>query len=50
MAAGAALLCAACGRSTTAAYGVAIFPDAAGQTADAGSHPDSGPDSGDVSK
>ena len=50
MAAGAALLCAACGRSTTAAYGVAIFPDAAGQTVDAGGQTDAGPDSGDAAK
>src|SRR5450631_3958441 len=50
MAAGAALLCAACGRSTTAAYGVAIFPDAGGQTVDAGDQTDAGPDSGDAAK
>jgi hypothetical protein len=45
MAAGAALLCAACGRSTTAAYGVAILSDAAGQTVDAGDQTEAGPDS-----
>lgn len=45
MAAGAALLCAACGRSTTAAYGVAILSDAAGQTVDASDQTDAGPDS-----
>jgi hypothetical protein len=50
MAAGAALLCAACGRSTTAAYGVAIFPDAAGQTVDAGDQADLGPGPGDAAK
>ena len=50
MAAGAALLCAACGRSTTAAYGVAIFPDGSGQTVDAGDQTDAGPDSGDAAK
>jgi hypothetical protein len=44
MAAGAALLCAACGRSTTAAYGVAIFPDSGEQTVDAGGQTDAGPD------
>ena len=32
MAAGAALLCAACGRSVTVEYGTAIVPDAGGQT------------------
>jgi hypothetical protein len=50
MAAGAALLCAAGGRSTTAAYGVAIFPDSGGQTVDAGGQTDAGPDSGDAAK
>lgn len=50
MAAGAALLCAACGRSTTAAYGVAIFPDSGGQTVDAGGQTDAAPDSGDAAK
>jgi len=44
MAAGAALLCAACGRSTTAAYGIAIVPDAGAQTVDAG------PDADDAAK
>jgi len=48
MAAGAALWCAACGRSTTAAYGVAIFPDAGAQTVDVGGQTDAGPDSGDA--
>jgi hypothetical protein len=50
MAAGAALLCAACGRSTTAAYGVAIFPDAGAQTVDAGTQTDAGVDSSDAAK
>ena len=50
MAAGAALLCAACGRSTTAAYGVAIVPDAAAQTVDAGAQTDAAVDSGDAAK
>jgi hypothetical protein len=50
MAAGAALLCAACGRSTTAAYGVAIFADGAAQTVDAGGQTDAEPDSGDATK
>jgi hypothetical protein len=36
MAAGAALLCAACQRSVTVEYGVAILPDAGRQTTDAG--------------
>jgi hypothetical protein len=50
MAAGAALLCAACGRSTTAAYGVAILSDAGAPTFDAGDQTDAGPDSGDAAK
>ena len=49
MAAGAALLCAACGRSTFAAYGTSPAFDSGTQTADGG-QTDAGPDSGDAAK
>ncbi len=56
MTAGAALLCAACWRSTFSAYGTSPFVDAgrqtvdAGSQADAGGQTDAGPDSGDAAK
>ena len=50
MTAGAALLCAACWRSTTSAYGTSVPFDAGGQTVDAGDQTDAGPDSGDAAK
>ena len=50
MAAGAALLCAACGRSTFAAYGTSPLFDSGGQTVDAGDQTDAEPDSGDAAK
>jgi hypothetical protein len=50
MTAGAALLCAACGRSTFSAYGTSPAIDAGGQTADAGMQTDAGVDSGDAAK
>jgi hypothetical protein len=49
MAAGAALLCAACQSSVVAAYGVAIIPDAGGQTADAAGQTADAP-TGDAAK
>jgi hypothetical protein len=44
MAVGAALLCAACLRSGSAAYGVAIMPDAATEPVDAGQQTDAARD------
>jgi hypothetical protein len=44
VAAGAALLCAACFRSGVAHYGVVIDPDAGTQTLDAGTQIDAAPD------
>ena len=49
MAAGAALLCAACQRSSVALYGGAIF-DSGAQTVDAGTQTDAGVDSSDAAK
>jgi len=50
MTAGAALLCAACWRSTFSAYGTSPAIDAGGQTVDAGGQTDAGPDAGDAAK
>src|SRR3954454_702148 len=50
MAAGAALLCAACGRSTFAAYGTSPAIDSGGQTVDSGGQTDAGVDAGDAVK
>jgi hypothetical protein len=50
MAAGTALFCASCMRSAVVEYGVAIIPDAGGQTVDAGGQIDAGPDAGDAAK
>ncbi|HSY38301.1 MAG TPA: hypothetical protein VLA79_02200 [Polyangia bacterium] len=49
MAAGAALLCAACQRSSAALYGGAIF-DSGAQTVDAGTQTDAGVDASDAAK
>jgi len=49
MAAGAALLCAACQRSAVALYGGAIF-DSGAQTVDAGTQTDAGVDASDAAK
>ena len=50
MTAGAALLCAACWRSTFSAYGTSPLIDAGEQAVDAGGQIDAGPDSGDAAK
>ena len=50
MAAGAALLCAACGRSTFPAYGTSPAIDSGRQTVDSGGQTDAGVDSGDAAK
>jgi len=50
MAAGAALLCSACWRSTSSAYGTSPIIDAGEQTVDAGGQTDAGPDAGDAAK
>jgi hypothetical protein len=47
---GAALLCAACSRSTYAAYGISPPFDSGRQTVDAGDQTDAGPDAGDAAK